>query len=57
LNLALMRFCILSKARRRFGRDVDEQFFKEILKLCQEAGLIESNKVFFDATLLKANEF
>jgi len=67
LNMAFMWFLgydideippnhsILSKARRRFGRATYEQFFKEILKLCQEAGLIEGNKVFLDATLLKAN--
>lgn len=46
---------ILSKARKRFGRATYEQFFKEIVKLCEEAGLVEGNKVFLDATLLKAN--
>jgi len=67
LNLAFMWFLgydideispnhsILSKARKRFGRATYEQFFKEIVKLCEEAGLIEGNKVFLDATLLKAN--
>jgi transposase len=67
LNMAFMWFLgydidetppdhsILSKARRRFGRDVYEQFFRHVVMLCEKAGLIEGNKVFLDATLLKAN--
>ncbi|HHW41070.1 MAG TPA: IS1182 family transposase [Syntrophomonadaceae bacterium] len=67
LNMAFMWFLgydidetppdhsILSKARSRFGRDVYEQFFNHVVMLCEKAGLIEGNKVFLDATLLKAN--
>jgi len=67
LNLAFMWFLgydldemppdhsILSKARARFGREVYEQFFRHVVRLCQEAGLVEGEKVFIDATLLKAN--
>lgn len=46
---------ILSKARARFGREVYEQFFREVVRMCREAGLLEGDKVFLDATLLKAN--
>ncbi|KUK41225.1 MAG: Transposase, IS4 family protein, partial [Clostridia bacterium 62_21] len=46
---------ILSKARARFGREVYEQFFREVVRMCREAGLVEGDKVFLDATLLKAN--
>lgn len=67
LNIAFMWFLgydidetppdhsILSKARSRFGRDVYEQFFRHVVMLCEKAGLIEGNRVFLDATLLKAN--
>lgn len=67
LNMAFMWFLgydidetppdhsILSKARSRFGRDVYEQFCRHVAMLCEKAGLIEGNKVFLDATLLKAN--
>ncbi len=67
LNLAFMWFLgydldemppdhsILSKARARFGREVYEQFFRHVVRLCQEAGLVQGAKVFIDATLLKAN--
>lgn len=67
LNLAFMWFLgydldemppdhsILSKARARFGREVYEQFFRHVVRLCQEAGLVEGDKVFLDATLLRAN--
>lgn len=46
---------ILSKARCRFGSEVYEQFFKEIVHLCMEKGLIEGDKLLMDATLLKVN--
>jgi transposase len=46
---------ILSKARARFGEEVYEQFFREVVRMCREAGLVEGDKVFLDATLLKAN--
>jgi len=67
LNLAFMWFLgydldevppdhsILSKARARFGREVYEQFFREVVRMCREAGLVEGDKVFLDATLVKAN--
>lgn len=46
---------ILSKARRRFGKDVYEAFFRKVLEICQRAGLVEGDRVYLDSTLLKAN--
>ena len=69
LNLAFMWFLgydldevppdhgILSKARARFGREVYERFFREVVRMCREAGLVEGDKVFLDATLFEANTF
>ena len=67
LNLAFLRFLgydidelppdhsILSKARRRFGKEVYEAFFGKVLEICREEGLAEGDRVYLDATLLKAN--
>ncbi|MDQ6879867.1 MAG: transposase, partial [Candidatus Dormibacteraeota bacterium] len=46
---------VLSKARRRFGQAVYERFFKRILQLCEQRGLVEGDVVFLDSTLSKAN--
>lgn len=67
LNLAFMWFLgydfdemppdhsILSKARARFGREAYEQFFRHIVQVCQERGLIQGEKVFIDASVIQAN--
>lgn len=46
---------ILSKARRRFGKQVYEEFFSKVVEACREAGLIEGDTVYLDATLVRAN--
>jgi len=46
---------VLSKARRRFGTEVYEQFFARIVQLCEHAGLIEGDVLFVDSTLMQAN--
>lgn len=46
---------VLSKARRRFGQAVYERFFKRILQLCEQRGLVAGDVVFLDSTLSKAN--
>lgn len=46
---------ILSKARRRFGKEVYEAFFRKVLEICSGAGLVEGDRVYLDSTLLKAN--
>lgn len=46
---------ILSKARRRFGPTVYQQFFAQVVTICQNKGLIQGDRVFMDATLVRAN--
>lgn len=46
---------VLSKARQRFGVRVYEQFFRQIVQLCEAAGLVEGDVLFVDSTLTKAN--
>ena len=46
---------VLSKARRRFGQAVFERFFKHIVQLCEQRGLVEGDVLFLDSTLSKAN--
>lgn len=67
VNLAFMYFLgydldeetpnhsVLSKARRRFGAKVFEQFFEHIVQECKQKGLIEAEKSFIDSTLIPAN--
>ncbi len=46
---------VLSKARVRYGQTVFEAFFRRVLKLCLEAGLLQGEKIFADSTLVVAN--
>jgi len=46
---------IFSKARARFGMGAFEQFFAEIVRKCRDKGLMDGDRVFLDATLVKAN--
>jgi transposase len=46
---------VLSKARARYGKGVFEVFFRRVVTLCVEAGLVGGEKVFADSTLVAAN--
>jgi transposase len=46
---------VLSKARRRWGREAFEEFFKRIVWQCVEAGLVDGRKIFCDSSLVDAN--
>lgn len=46
---------VLSKARRRFGNEIFEQFFEHVIEQCKSKGLIEAEKAFIDSTLISAN--
>jgi hypothetical protein len=46
---------VLSKARARFGNDVFEEFFRQSIELCRQAGLMEEGPVYVDSTLMRAN--
>jgi len=67
LNLAFMWFIgydidertpdhsVLSKARQRFGVTTYRAFFTEIVRQCEQAGLVQGNRLYVDSTLVKAN--
>jgi transposase len=46
---------VLSKARTRWGVAAFRRFFERIVWQCVEAGLVESSKLFLDASLIDAN--
>jgi transposase len=67
LNLAYMWFLgydldepppdhsILSKARARYGPQAYRQFFSEVVRRCREVGLVDGDRIYLDATLVRAN--
>ena len=46
---------ILSKARARFGPDLYREFFCEVVRVCDKAGLVSGDKIIVDSTLVPAN--
>ncbi len=46
---------MLTKARRRFGTRVYELFFRRIVQLCEQRGLVQGDVLFIDSTLSDAN--
>lgn len=46
---------VLSKARKRFGNQIFEQFFEIVVEKCKAKGLIQAEKTFIDSTLIPAN--
>jgi transposase len=46
---------VLSKARKRWGVDVFEKLFKQLITKAVNLGLIDGSKIFVDASLVKAN--
>lgn len=46
---------VLSKARARWGIDVFRSFFERIVWQCVEKGLVSGDKLFIDASLIKAD--
>jgi transposase len=45
----------LTRIRQRLGIDVFQRFFEKVVDLCQEAGLVWGNELYFDATKVEAN--
>jgi transposase len=45
----------LTRIRQRVGLAVFERFFEHIVALCQQAGLVWGQELFFDATKVRAN--
>lgn len=46
---------VLSKARKRWGKDVFEGFFVRTVMQCVESGLVEGSKIHVDSSLIDAN--
>src|SRR3990170_1826230 len=45
----------LSKIRSRYGVEAFQRFFERIVELCLEAGLVDGEELYFDATQVEAN--
>ena len=45
----------LTRTRERFGLPVFRRFFEEIVRMCAEAGLVQGQELYFDATKMDAN--
>jgi transposase len=46
---------VLSKARRRWGTEVFERFFMNILEQCINAGLVDGETIFIDSSTIDGN--
>jgi len=55
LDDAIPDHSVLSKARARWGKDVFETFFVQVVRQCVEAGLVEGKKIHVDSSLIDAN--
>jgi transposase len=55
LDEATPTHSVLSKARRRWGKEVFRQVFLRTVQQCVEAGLIEGKKIHVDSSLIDAH--
>ncbi|HSH68754.1 MAG TPA: transposase [Deferrisomatales bacterium] len=55
LDTPIPNHSVLSKARKRWGVDVFRSFFERIVWECVEAGLVDSSKLFMDASIVEAD--
>jgi transposase len=55
LNEAVPDHSSLSKIRDRYGLEVFQRFFEQIVELCQQAGLVWGKELYFDGTKVQAN--
>jgi len=46
---------VLSKARNRWGAEIFEQFFMNILEQCITAGLVDGETIYIDSSMIAAN--
>ena len=46
---------VLSKARRRWGRELFVEFFQRVLDQCVQAGLVDGQQVYVDASVNRAD--
>jgi IS5 family transposase len=45
----------LTRIRNRYGLEIFERFFEQIVEMCAEAGLVWGEELYFDATKIEAN--
>jgi transposase len=55
LNDEIPNHSVLSKARRRWGKEVFESFFVRTVMQCVQAGLVDGKKIHVDASFINAN--
>ena len=55
LNESVIDHSSLSKIRERYGLEIFQHFFEQIVELCIEAGLVWGEEFFIDATKVRAN--
>ena len=55
LNDDIPNHSVLSKARKRWGKEVFESFFVRTVLQCVEAGLVDGKKIHVDSSLVDAN--
>ncbi len=55
LDTEIPNHSVLSKARKRWGMEVFQEFFERIVLQCVEAGLVDGSKIFVDSSLVDAD--
>jgi transposase/uncharacterized protein (UPF0179 family) len=55
LDSEIPNHSILSKARKKWGVEIFQNFFEGIVLQCVEAGLVNGRKIFVDSSLIDAN--
>ncbi len=55
LDSEIPNHSILSKARKKWGVEIFQNFFERIVLQCVEAGMVNGRKIFVDSSLIDAN--
>lgn len=55
IDSAIPDHSVLSKARKLWGPELFQRLFERIVTQCVEAGLVDGDKLYVDASLVKAN--
>lgn len=55
LDTTIPNHSVLSKARKKWGVTVFQNFFDRIVLQCVQAGLVDGGKIFVDSSLIDAN--
>src|SRR6266702_1047329 len=55
IDSTITNHSVLSKARKKWGTEVFQNFFERIVLQCVQAGLVDGSKIFMDSSLVDAN--